>query len=199
MTLVNSARFTFGIDVTGQGHSDVAYHYPEEKEQMPLGEKHLIQRVKMKSWKVKVCAVMMVQLVSGCSKAPQDMGCDDQDVQLNARKLLVMQLEEWQRPSSERLGADIARQVSPQLDATLNGLRARSVKPDQVRLTDVVQTSVPQSPLEAADPDQSQVPALLRSKPTGNKRLYGCKAVAAIELPQEIHAGLPGANAQALG
>lgn len=146
-------------------------------------------------------ALVLVGGLAGCSKSPQEMGCADSDVQLNARKLLAMRMQEWQQPvQASRLGGmDDMRKISPEAAAALNGFRARSMRPDGIELSAVEQLSAPQTPLESADADESFLPVAMRSKPTGNKRLYSCKALARISLPKEVASGLPETTRQVLG
>lgn len=138
-------------------------------------------------------ALVLVGGLAGCGKSPQEMGCADSEVQLNARKLLAMRMQEWQQPQqASRLGGmDDMRKTSPEAAAALNGFRARSVRPDGIELSAVEQLSAPQTPLVSADADESFLPVAMRSQPTGNKRLYSCKAVARIKLPRAVATGLP--------
>lgn len=160
----------------------------------------IFQVKKLNRFVVSCCTVLLVGLTAGCGKAPQDMGCTDSDVQLHARKLLAMQIKEWQLPPEARIGGmDDLRKSSPEAAAALNGMRAKSISPSDVRLTEIEQLSLPKTPLESADPDESNVPVALRSKATGNKRLYSCTAQAHIKLPHEVVASLPATSRKALG
>jgi hypothetical protein len=123
-------------------------------------------------------------------------------VQTNVRKLLAMQLSDWQQPldSPESLNRRY-RPDMPQLDAALNGLRARAIQPDGISLGTIKQVSAPQEPLLDADPpDEGKfVPEILRQKKTGNKLLYQCNATAKLRLPPDRLAGLPATTLKVLG
>lgn len=146
-------------------------------------------------------ASVLMGWLAGCNNSPQEMGCADSDVQLNVRKLLAMRMQEWQQPVQvPRLGGmDDIRKTSPEVAAALNGFRGRSVRPDGIGLGAIEQLSAPQTPLESTDTDESFLPPALRSKPTGNKRLHGCKALAQISLPKAVATGLPETTRKALG
>jgi len=141
-------------------------------------------------------------MLSACSKSPQEMGCDDAQVQTDVRKLLAIKLEKWQEPISPVSWAqDHMRQQSPELAATLNGLKARSARIDQITLADIKQLSQPQTPLLDADPADEglRLPEALRPKRTGNKLLYQCTATARLPLPAAKVAKVPEANQALIG
>ena len=154
--------------------------------------------------RISMMGILLVTSValSGCDKAPEEMTCSDSDVQQNARKLLAMKVEDWQKPVSrtQSMSDGYMKNSQPELTASLNGLRARSMSPGGIRFKDVQQISAPQTPLLDADPEpKGFVPEIWKKKSTGNKLLYQCAAQAHVKLPAELMKDLPSNSKNALG
>ena len=139
-------------------------------------------------------------VLAGCAKSPQEQDCQDAEVQLAARRLLALKIQDWQAPpDSASLQRDtFFQQHSPSTGALLNSIRAANVSTATVSLTDIGQLSAPQNPLVSADADLEKLPPALRPEPSGNKRLFSCKAMAHIQLPQPLR-DVPAANQALLG
>lgn len=141
-------------------------------------------------------------MLSACSKSPQEMGCDDAQVQTDVRKLLAIKLEKWQEPISPvSWSREQMRRQNPELEATLTGLKAKSARIEHISLAEVREVAKPQSPLLDADPPQAslRLPESLRPKETGNKLLYQCTCTVKMTLPQERLASIPQGNLALLG
>ena len=110
--------------------------------------------------------------LSACDKPLEERGCTDEEVQVLARKLLVLQFNELAKPmtSAERLMQNHGQQSSAQ--PILNSLKASSLKPDSVQLSEVKAMFEPKTPT-------SERPAGLREP----SYLYACSAKARVELP----------------
>lgn len=141
--------------------------------------------------------------IAGCSKSPQEMDCNDMEVQTNVRKLLTMKIQDWQQPLQPGLmmEKEYMQSSNPELSASLNGLRARGMSPEKVRLTEIEQVSAPEEPLQDADPKvpSGGLPGMYGSKSTGNKLLYQCAAKAHIKIGKDIIGALPPDTRTALG
>lgn len=141
-------------------------------------------------------------LLTACSKSPQEMGCDDASVQTDVRKLLALKLSGWQEPvtPASRAQSHLSQQ-SPEMAATLNGLKAKSARIDHISLASIEELAKPQAPLADADPPDAgfQLPAALRPKKTGNKLLYQCAGTAKLPLPNARVADLPEISRKLLG
>ena len=148
------------------------------------------------------CLIVATLLLSACSKSPQEMTCDDTEIQTQVRKLLAMKISDWQQPldSTESLMRQ-HRPDMPELNATLNRIRTTHIPIDGVSLVEIKQDAAPRSPLLDADPpdDGKFVPEIFRKKKTGNKLLYQCSATAKLRLPADRMAKLPATTLTVLG
>jgi len=139
-------------------------------------------------------------VLAGCSKSPEQMTCVDDTVQTDVRKLMVMKVQDWQEPvSAASWMKDHTDKQHPDLAATLNGLKARSVSVDGVKLSEITELAKPQSPLLDADPPDGGLPTALRPKKTGNKLLYQCSGVVQLPVPAERANALPDSSRTLLG
>lgn len=110
--------------------------------------------------------------LTACDKPLEERGCTDEEVQVLARKLLVMQFNEFAKPmtSGERLMQSYGQNSSTQ--PILNSIKTSSLKPDGVQFSEVKAMFEPKTPV-------SERPVGLREA----SYLHGCSAKARIELP----------------
>ncbi|MCR5883483.1 hypothetical protein LRS03_11705 [Rhizobacter sp. J219] len=109
--------------------------------------------------------------LAACDKPLEERGCTDEDVQVLARKLLVMQFNDFAKPmtSGERLMQSYGQSSSTQ--PILNSIKTSALKPDSVQLSEVKALFEPKTP-------PSERPVGLREA----SYLYGCSAKARVEL-----------------
>lgn len=155
-----------------------------------------------KRLRASAVALVAVCMLSACSKPPEEIGCDDAKLQTEVRKLLAIKLERWQEPIGPVSSSnEYLRHQSPEIDATLTGLKAKSARIENIGLSDVKEVAKPQSPLLDADPPEASLPLpeALRPKKTGNKLLYQCTGTVRMPLPRERLAGVPKGNQALIG
>ena len=145
-------------------------------------------------------ALVTAWMLAGCSKSPEQMTCVDDTVQTDVRKLMVIKVRDWQEPVSTTTWLkEHTDKQHPDVAATLNGFKARSVLVDGVKLSDITELSKPQSPLLDADPSDGALPTARRPKKTGNKLLYQCSGVIQMPIPSERANALPKSSRALLG
>lgn len=143
-------------------------------------------------------ALVTAWMLAGCSKSPEQMTCVDDTVQTDVRKLMVIKVRDWQEPVSTTTWLkEHTDKQHPDVAATLNGFKARSVLVDGVKLSDITELSKPQSPLLDADPPDDVLMKAFQPAKTGNKLLYQCAGKVQIQVPAD-RASTIGKTQQAL-
>jgi hypothetical protein len=127
-----------------------------------------------------VGAMLCCVLLSACGKRVplEEQGCGDPEVEALAKKLVAMHFDEAmsQKDDQQRLMDQYSKQLNRQsgLDTTLNTLKSRSVDPNRVALSDVIQLRSP-ADSEAGNSGMDR-----------DGYLFVCSAKARIKLPVKV-------------